>query len=275
MDNKVTILEKARFVLEAVGDSEPTGKIEALVTTWGARETADGRRMFYKPEGFADWMKDFHESQRPLPMYFNHESNDIPVGEWNGFEVTDEGLVGKGRVYLNTQAGKDIYGIMKESPNMFDGVSVGAYAEEARYVDEDDNEFPKGPNGNIYSHPQFDDEAYFQITKGGLQEVSIVTHAANPQAKIGSLEFHQEDGSIDARKIEKALREAGASKSVATAAVSIFKKVLAEKIEEAKPTGEPETPAVEEAQASDAVDALLEAIAIHQLNKKLSERKSK
>lgn len=274
MDN-VTILEKARFVLEAIGDSEPTGKIEALVTTWGARETADGRRMFYKPEGFGDWMKEFSESQRPLPMYFNHESNDIPVGEWNEFVVTDEGMVGKGRVYLNTQAGKDIYGIMKESPNMFDGVSVGAYAEEARYVDEEDNEFPKGPNGSIYSHPDFDNSAYFQITKGGLQEVSIVTHAANPMAKVNTLEYHQEDGTIDARKIEKSLREAGASKSVATAAVSIFKKVLAEKIEETKPTGEPETTAVEEAKSADVVDALLEAITARQLVKKLSERKSK
>jgi len=36
----------------------------------------------------------------------------------------------EGRLYVNTTMGSDLYKVMQESPQMFGGVSVGAYAEE-------------------------------------------------------------------------------------------------------------------------------------------------
>ena len=253
--DKIVSLERSSIHLEqAAAGAAPSGFIEATVTTWGARETVDGRKMNYQPEGFADWLHEFNQAGRPLPMHFNHESNDIPVGEWTEFVMTDEGMTGKGRLFLNTTDGRDVYSILKESPKMFDGVSVGAYAEEACYVDEEGN-----PSGDM-------DNSYFRITKGGLAEVSVVTHAANPMAVVSKLEFHLPDGTINAREIEKALREAGASKSVATAAVSIFKRVIAEDV--TTPMGEPEAEAVES-------DAMLKALEQRTLLKKLSERTSK
>ena len=66
MMQNVTIVCEARLMTEKQGTS--TGAIEATVTTWGAREGADGRKFNYQPEGFMQWAKEFADSGRPLPM---------------------------------------------------------------------------------------------------------------------------------------------------------------------------------------------------------------
>lgn len=96
---------------------------------------------------------------------------------------------------------------------MFGGVSVGAYAEDYQMV-------------NATGEQDQSDEAYFQITKGGLREVSIVMYPNNPEANVNKLEFFRPDGSADLKILEQALRDAGLSKSDAVAAASTFKKVL-------------------------------------------------
>ena len=202
---------EARLIVEAKGQS--TGKIEATVTTWGAREGADGRKFNYQPEGFMDWAEAFAKGGKPLPMFMNHNSDAAPIGEWTSFEMTDECMTAEGRIYTNTSAGKDIYTIMQESPTMFGGVSVGAFAEEYQMVNAD-------------GEPDQSDEAYFQITKGGLREVSVVMYPNNPQANVSKLEYFRADGTADLKIMEQALRDAGLSKSDAVAAASTFKKVL-------------------------------------------------
>ena len=192
---------------------ESTGKIEATVTTWGAREGADGRRFNYQPEGFMQWAEDFSKSGRPLPMFVNHDADAIPVGEWTAFEFDDVGMKAEGRLYTNTTAGSDLYKVMQESPAMFGGVSVGAYAEQYQMVNAD-------------GEPDGSDEAYFQITKGGLREVSVVMYPNNPMAEVSKLEYFRADGSADLKVLEQALREVGLSKKDAVAAASTFKKVL-------------------------------------------------
>lgn len=202
---------EAKLVLEKQG--EKTGKIEATVTTWGAREGADGRRFNYQPEGFMQWAEDFSKSGRPLPMFVNHNADAIPVGEWTAFEFDDTGMKAEGRLYVNTTMGSDLYKVMQESPEMFGGVSVGAYAEEYQMVNAD-------------GEPDQSDEAYFQITKGGLREVSVVMYPNNPQAEVSKLEYFRPDGTADLKVLEQALREVGLSKKDAVAAASTFKKVL-------------------------------------------------
>jgi HK97 family phage prohead protease len=200
-------------------DKEPTGKIEARVTTWGAREGADGRKFNYQPEGFMDWAKQFSAEGKPLPMFLNHAADAMPVGEWTQFEFDDDGMTASGRIYLNTTAGSDLYQIMTESPMMFGGVSVGAYADEYQWVKED------GTPMTIGSDDPYND-GYFQITKGGLREVSVVMYPNNPQAEVHKLEYFRADGSANLKNLEKALREAGISKKDAVTSASIFKKVL-------------------------------------------------
>lgn len=190
-----------------------TGLIEARVTTWGAREGADGRRFNYQPEGFMDWATEFSKTGRPLPMFVNHSADSIPVGEWTSFEFDNEGMTASGRLYTNTSAGNDLYSVMKESPAMFGGVSVGAYAEAYTMVNAD-------------GEPDGTDEAYFQITKGGLREVSVVMYPNNPAAEVSKLEYFRPDGTADLKILEKALRDASLSKKDAVTAASVFKRVL-------------------------------------------------
>jgi HK97 family phage prohead protease len=213
MTQNLMMVCEAKLVLENQGNAEPTGKIEAVVTTWGAREGADGRRFNYQPEAFMDWAESFSKENRPLPMFVNHDADSIPVGEWHSFEFDDKGMTAQGRIYMNTTQGSDLYQVMCESPNMFGGVSVGAYAEDYAMVNAD-------------GEPDDSDEAYFQITKGGLREVSVVMYPNNPMAEVQKLEYFRADGTADLKVLERALRDASLSKKDAVTAASIFKKVL-------------------------------------------------
>lgn len=242
-------------VTEAVN---PSGKLQAKVTTWGAREGADGRKFNYQPEGFADWAKEFAASGKPLPMFLNHNDLGMPMGEWNEFVFEDDGMVAKGRLYLNTVGGSDLYQILKESPKMFGGVSVGAYAEEAKFVDATGED--AAPD---------DEEAFFQITKGGLREVSVVMYPNNPKAEIQKLEAFDAEGQLNPRVLEKALRDAGLSKKDATTASSIFKKVLIER--DATKTIIEETPSQREAGAVEEASQLLAALELRELEQALSQ----
>ena len=272
MKNILLVCEAKLQIQESAAESQnPSGKIEARVTTWGAREGADGRKFNYQPEGFAAWAAEFAESQKPLPMFLNHNDMGMPIGEWNEFIFDDEGMSAKGRLYLNTVGGSDAYTILKESPDMFGGVSVGAYAEEACYVDINGNAFENGPDGTIWSNPDFTyDNSYFQITKGGLREVSVVMYPNNPNAEINKLEAFDAEGHLNPRQVEKLLREAGVSKKDATTASSIFKKIIESR--DASLIIE-KTPNQSE---SDAVDKeaqqLLAALELREIEKALNKR---
>ena len=232
MTKNVTFFFESQVALGRSADeaADGGGRIEAMLTTWGAREGADGRRFNYQPAPFKEWAKEFAAAGRPLPMYFQHNDQAMPVGQWDEFEFTDEGMIGKGMMYTNTTAGRDLYTIMKESPMMVGGVSVGAYADEYCMVDAEGNQVDS-----------MDEDGYFSITKGGLAEVSIVMQPNNPMANISKLEFFREDGSADLKVFEKALREVGFSKKDATKAASVFGKAIGKRdanTETAEPTTE-------------------------------------
>ena len=256
------IVCEAKLSLESVTDEaqNPSGNIEAQVTTWGAREGEDGRKFNYQPEGFAQWAAEFASAEKPLPMFLNHNDLGMPIGEWTEFNFTDTGMEAKGRLYLSTQGGSDVYSVLKESPNMFGGVSVGAYAEEACMVDEE---------GNTIADMGKSSDGYFQITKGGLREVSVVMYPNNPNAEISKLEAFDSEGHLNPRILEKTLREAGISKKDATTASSIFKKVLEQR--EATKTLE-ETPNQSESDAVDEAEQLLKALQMRELSKALEKR---
>ena len=261
MTKDIKFLFESKVALGVSADeaSDVMGAIEATVTTWGAREGADGRKFNYMPEGFAQWADEFAKSGKPLPMYFQHNDMSMPVGEWQEFTFTDEGMDAKGRLFTNTSAGKDLYTIMKESPAMVGGVSVGAYADEYCMVDAEGMEVGADADG------------FFQIKKGGLREVSIVMQPNNLECNISKLECFRADGSLDLKLIEKALRDAKLSRKDATTASSIFKQILATR-------DEPEI-ALEKAPIQSDADAvvneneeILKALAERELLKQLNNR---
>lgn len=250
----VTMLCEARLVKEAKGQ---TGKIEAIVTTWGAREGADGRRFNYKPEGFMEWAEAFAKAGKPLPMFMNHNSDAMPIGEWTSFEMDESCMKAEGRIYTNTAAGKDIYTIMQESPSMFGGVSVGAYAEDYQMVDCD-------------GEPDQSDEAYFQITKGGLREVSVVMYPNNPEANVSKLEYFRPDGSADLKVFEQALRDAGLDKKDAKLAASVIKGIVEKR--DANPIAVETESEVRDVLSDAANDEILAALERRELLKSLEKR---
>ena len=248
---------------EKADNGEPSGQIEARITTWGPREGQDGRKFFYKPEGFMQWAKEFAASGRPLPMYVNHNADAIPVGEWTSIEMDDEGMNASGRLYLNTTTGSDLYQVMKESPNMFGGVSVGAYAEEYQWVKEDGEAMTIGSDDPYES-------GYFQITKGGLRETSVVMHPNNMKAEIKKLEYFRADGSADLKVLEEALRDAGLSKQMSVAAASVFKTVIEQRDAVEVPIENAPTQSDSDAEATEA--EILAALEQRELLKLLDQR---
>lgn len=259
----LNLICEAKLNLDEKADGKPSGNIEACFTTWGAREGADGRKFFYKPEGFQQWVKEFYEGGRPLPMYINHNDEAIPVGEWTGFEITDKEMSGVGRLFMNTSMGADLYEVMKQSPKMFGGVSVGAYADEYQWVKENGEPMTIGSDDPYES-------GYFQITKGGLRETSIVMHPNNKKAEIKKLEYFRADGSADLKVLEESLRDAGLSKSDAVAAASTFKKVLEQRDAAHKPNENAPTQSDSVAEATEA--EILAALDQRELLKILDKR---
>jgi len=262
MNQSLNFLCEAKLSLNQSSESaQPTGKIEARAPTWGAREGADGRKFNYQPEGFAQWADEFAKAGKPMPMFLNHNDMGMPVGQWDEIAFDESGMTAKGRLFMNTSAGSDVYQVLKESPNLFGGVSVGAYADEAILVDADGN--PVDPDSA--------DEGYFQITKGGLREISVVMYPNNPQAEVMKLECFDAEGHLNPRIVEEALRDAGLSKKGATTASSVFKKILEQRdvvkeaIKDAPQQGEPEA-VVNEA------DVILKALEERDLLKALSNR---
>lgn len=250
---------EAKLNLPEKANQEPTGKIEARVTTWGAREGADGRKFFYKPEGFAAWAEEFSKDGRPLPMFVNHAADAMPVGEWTSFEFDDDGMNANGRLFLNTTVGSDLYQIMTESPAMFGGVSVGAYADEYSMVKEDGEMCGKD-----------DMEGYFQITKGGLREVSVVMYPNNPMAEVKKLEFFRPDGTADLKILESALRDAGLSKRDAVTSASMFRRVLEQRdVVEDKPDAPPQSESDADVTEAEIIKALEERELLKLLSAKL------
>lgn len=264
MTKNVTFFFESQVALGRSADEssdEMCGKIEAMLTTWGAREGADGRRFNYQAAPFQAWAKEFAAVGRPLPMYFQHNDQSMPVGQWDEFEFTDEGMIGRGMIYTNTTTGRDLYTIMKESPMMVGGVSVGAYADEYQMVDE---------MGNPVD--MMDEEGYFSITKGGLAEVSIVMQPNNPMANISKLEYFRADGTADLKVFEAALREVGFSRKDAKKAASVFGKATAKR--DVMPnTAEPTTETRDA--DSDAAKQLLAFLEMRELNKLLDKKLNK
>jgi HK97 family phage prohead protease len=253
MKNLLLVCEaKVNLEQSAEESQSPSGKIEARVTTWGAREGADGRKFYYKPEGFQSWVNEFSEAGKPLPMFLNHNDMGMPVGEWTEFNFDNEGMTANGRIYTNTVGGSDLYTVLKESPNLFGGVSVGAYAEEAMMVNAD-------------GEPDQSDEAYFQITKGGIREVSVVMYPNNPNAEIHKLEF----AGLTERKIEKILRDAGFSRKDAATASSSLREYIKRDADvelENSPTQRDADAVVHEA------EEILRALQVRELSKEISKR---
>jgi hypothetical protein len=118
---------------------------------------------------------------------------------------------------------------------------------------------------NADGEPDQSDEAYFQITKGGIREVSVVMYPNNPNAEIHKLEF----AGLTERKIEKVLRDAGFSRKDAATASSSLKEYIKRDADieiEDSPTQRDADAVVKE------TEEILRALQVRELSKEIQKR---
>lgn len=143
---------------------------------------------------FVDSLKE-HKASGTMPaMLWQHES-DEPIGIWTDMAEDAKGLRIKGRLALDTTRGKEAFALLKMGA--LNGLSVGFISKQWSYDTETDIR---------------------TLTEIDLWEVSIVTFPANQKARVTQVK--SADSAETPKDAEKILREAGFSKSDATAFVS-------------------------------------------------------
>jgi HK97 family phage prohead protease len=127
-----------------------------------------------------------------LPMLLFHDQKR-PVGVWNDFRESAEGLHVKGRFSMSTLSGKEAHALVRDGA--LTGLSMGYVTRQQRF---------QGKSR--------------QIVKAELHEVSLVTVPMNDRTRITRVKDILDGGEMPTvRQFEELLREAGFSKTLAAA----------------------------------------------------------
>lgn len=136
-----------------------------------------------------------HKSAGRMPALLWQHDQRQPIGVYDVVKEDDRGLYVKGRLALKTQTGAEAYELMKMGA--VTGLSIGYRVRE-------------------YTHDREKD--VYTLTDVDLMEVSPVTLPANDSARISVV---KNATSVQTeREFERFLRDAGFSKSEATAIAS-------------------------------------------------------
>lgn len=167
------------------------GTVEGYGSVFGVRDNYDD---VIAKGAFIQSLKD-HKAAGTMPaMLWQHDA-DKPIGIWTEMVEDEKGLRIKGQLAMETVKGKEAHALLKMGA--LNGLSIGFMAKEWAY--ERDTEVRT-------------------LTAIDLWEVSLVTFPANEKARVTNVKSAEE---LQAPKdAEKALRDAGFSKSDATAFVS-------------------------------------------------------
>ena len=151
--------------------------------------------------------------KRAPSMFVNHDSWQVPVGDWVKLEEDDNGLLVKGKIDLNHKEGPTVYSALKRGA--MDALSIGF----------------RIPAGGAEEK----EDGTRIISEIDLKEISIVNFPADDAARISIVK--SEINTInDLKEAEMFLRDSGVfSKSAAMAFVSRIKK-LARSDSDAMPT---------------------------------------
>jgi len=174
--------------IKATGDD---GSIEGYGSVFGVRDNYDD---VIAKGAFIASLSD-HKAAGTMPaMLWQHEA-DEPIGIWTEMTEDAKGLRVKGQLCLETSQGKEAHALLKMGA--INGLSIGFMSKQWAY----------------------DQQADIRtLTEIDLWEVSLVTFPANEKARITNVK--SSDELVTPKDAEKALRDAGFSKSDATAFVS-------------------------------------------------------
>ena len=136
-----------------------------------------------------------HKAAGTMPaMLWQHDA-DKPIGVWTEMVEDEKGLRIKGQLAMETVKGKEAHALLKMGA--LNGLSIGFMSKEWAYDR---------------------DTEVRTLTAIDLWEVSLVTFPANEKARVTNVK--SADEMATPKDAEKALRDAGFSKSDATAFVS-------------------------------------------------------
>ncbi|MBI1234756.1 MAG: HK97 family phage prohead protease [Alphaproteobacteria bacterium] len=161
------------------------GEFEGYAAVYGNRDLGND---VIEPGAFTESLRERPASR--IKMLWQHDTNK-PIGVWREFSSDTKGLFCRGKLLLTTVGGKEAHEFMKAGA--IDSLSIGYRTREYR-IDRE--------------------RGVRIIEKADLLEVSAVTFAMNPEARIVGVK-----GEIpDIRTLERVLkRDAGLSASQAKA----------------------------------------------------------
>jgi uncharacterized protein len=181
------------------------GTVEGYGSVFGVRDNYDD---VIAPGAFLASLNE-HKSEGSMPaMLWQHDPSE-PIGIWTEMVEDAKGLRIKGKLALETVRGKEAHALLKLGA--LNGLSIGFMSKQWKY----------------------DQESEIRtLTEIDLWEVSLVTFPANEKARITNVKASD---AMDAPKdAERILRDAGFSKSDATALVSRVMRMGEERSDSAK-----------------------------------------
>jgi len=204
--------------LKATGDD---GTVEGYGSVFGVRDSYDDMIA----AGAFQASLAAHKAAGTMPaMLWQHDS-DKPIGVWTEMVEDSRGLRIKGQLALDTTLGKEAHALLKLGA--LNGLSIGFVSKQWSYDRDTDVR---------------------TLTEIDLWEVSLVTFPANTAARVTNVKAA--DDMATPKDAERILRDAGMSKSDATAFVSRVMKMGQQRSESAKDIAE----------ALKAADALLKTL---------------
>ncbi len=167
------------------------GTVEGYGSVFGVRDNYDD---VIAKGAFIQSLKD-HKAAGTMPaMLWQHDA-DKPIGVWTEMVEDEKGLRIKGQLAMETVKGKEAHALLKMGA--INGLSIGFMSKQWAYDRETEVR---------------------TLTEIDLWEVSLVTFPANEKARVTNVKSADE---LQAPKdAEKVLRDAGFSRSDATAFVS-------------------------------------------------------
>lgn len=172
------------FVLDTKAVTED-GQIEGLAAGYG---NVDAGGDVVMPGALARSLM----ARKSIPMLMYHDQTR-PAGVWTDFAESPGGLIVKGQISMSSQIGREAYGLVRDGA--IGGLSIGYRTVREQLV------------GKTR-----------QLLELALYEVSLVTIPMNERAVITGVKSLVEHGQLPTlREFEGFLREAGFSKSQATA----------------------------------------------------------
>lgn len=189
--------------LKATGDD---GTIEGYGSVFGVRDNWDD---IIAKGAFAASLA-AHKAAGTMPAMLWQHSSDAPIGVWTDMVEDDKGLYIKGQLVMDTVRGKEAHALLKAGA--INGLSIGFMSKQWAYDRDTDVR---------------------TLTEVDLWEVSLVTFPANEKARVTNVKASPDELATP-KDAERILREAGFSKSDATAIVSRVMRMGEERSESAK-----------------------------------------